>query len=80
MPNHAYSPYDAEGVEAQEPCPSCGSEDTISYLYHEGFSELECRHCGYNSEHDELGALMRYRGDLLEHNNLPPIPIKKIKA
>lgn len=74
--------WDAEGIEAQDICPECGSSDTVTYLYQEGFSELECRHCGYNSEHDEISDLTRYRGDLLERSQgpLPPVPTKKIKA
>lgn len=74
--------YDAEGRRANELCPQCGSTDTITYDYTEGFSELECEQCGFRSDGDELSALNRFRGDLKERAgvDLPPIPIKKMKA
>ena len=74
--------YDAEGRRAGETCPQCGSDKTITYDYQEGFSELECEVCGFRSDGDELSALNRFRGDLVEKQGgpLPPIPIKKLKA
>jgi len=74
--------YDAEGVELSEPCPQCGGENTVTYLYNEGFTELECRTCGFNSELEDIAELARYRGDLRERKGakLPPIPVKKLEA
>jgi hypothetical protein len=50
----------------------------------EGFSELECRACGYRSDAEELSALQRYTGDLLEspgaEADLPPVPMSPIEA
>lgn len=77
--------FDAEGTELGESCPRCESSDTVTYLYSEGFSELECRRCGYSSEALEIADLARFRGDLKEQDSgregeLPPIPIKKLDA
>jgi Zn ribbon nucleic-acid-binding protein len=74
--------FDAEGTELGEPCPQCESVDTVTYLYVEGFTELECRACGFTSEVQEIADLARYRGDLRERDttNLPPIPLKKLEA
>jgi Zn ribbon nucleic-acid-binding protein len=74
---------DAEGRRDDVPCPVCGSGDTITYDYVEGFSELECASCGYRSDADEISALQRYSGDLLEANashDAPPIPVRSLKA
>ena len=71
---------DAQGYYREESCPKCGSLDTISYLYHEGFDELSCQHCGYNSEDENLAfaseevLLATRRGVVL------PIPSKGLKA
>lgn len=74
--------FDAEGERRGDICPECGSYKTITYLYREGFSELECEACGFASDADELSALNRFRGDLKESTTgkLPPIPIKKLEA
>ncbi len=76
--------FDAEGLELGERCPRCESSDTVTYVYNEGFSELECRVCGYSSETEGVGDLTRYRGDLKERGDssaaLPPIPVKKLEA
>jgi Zn ribbon nucleic-acid-binding protein len=73
--------FDAEGWRLLEPCPNCGSTRTITYEYEEGFSELECEACGHLSDQEELSALNRYEGKLLEdESKLPPIPIKRLKA
>lgn len=74
--------YDAEGHRENVECPDCGSRKTISYHYQEGFSELECEACGFQSDQVELSALSRYRGDLLESSSdeLPPVPMKKMQA
>lgn len=73
--------YDAEGSHDGDLCPVCGSADTVTYHYREGFSELECRRCGHRSDADDLADLQRFSGDLLERDGqLPPIPFKKIEA
>lgn len=76
---------DAEGFHEQIPCPRCGSEQTVSFHYVEGFEELECPRCGYRSDAAEIAALTRFQGNLLEredeeHDDLPPIPIRTMKA
>lgn len=74
--------FDAEGSFENEHCPECGSTDTVTYSYREGFSELECRACGYRSDHEDLSELQRFSGDLLEGDESRPlpVPIKSIKA
>ncbi|MDQ3459489.1 MAG: hypothetical protein M3498_09370 [Deinococcota bacterium] len=72
--------WDAEGLEQGDICPECGSADTVTYEFSEGYSELECRCCGYATEQSDIAALTRYRGDLLEGGALPPVPVKKLKA
>lgn len=72
--------YDAEGVENQDICPACQSSNTITYLFHEGFSEIECYDCGFSSEAEDISDLTRYQNTLLEGSTLPPIPLKKMKA
>lgn len=72
---------DAEGSFDEAPCPACGSTNTLTYEYQEGFNELECRSCGYRSDQEELSALQRYSGDLLEADReSPPVPFKSMKA
>ncbi len=71
---------DAEGERRAEPCPQCGSQDTVTYVYTEGDTDLECRSCGFNSEAGDISDLTRYRGDLLEQKHVPPVPLKKLKA
>lgn len=75
--------FDAEGQRDETPCPECGSRDTITYHYVEGFSELECQSCGYRSDAEELSALQRFSGDLLESDEglaPPPVPMRSLKA
>ncbi len=74
--------FDAEGFELGDACPQCMASDTVTYLYAEGFSELECRRCGFSSEAAEIGDLARYPGDLRERDTptLPPVPVKKLEA
>ncbi len=74
--------FDAEGLELGESCPQCGSSDTVTYMYNEGFTELECRLCAYTSEAPEIADLARFRGDLKETgaSDAPPIPLKKLEA
>lgn len=74
--------FDGEGSFDDHPCPGCGSENTVTYAYNEGFSEIECRRCGYRSDQDELSALQRFDGELLEGDNdePPPVPLKAMKA
>ncbi len=75
--------FNAEGWHNQDPCPRCGSTQTITYEYDEGFSELECEACGFCSEAQELSDLARYRGELREAgepDDLPLIPFKKLDA
>lgn len=84
---------DAEGFHEEVPCPECGSHDTVTYRYVEGFSELECPNCGYRSDSQELADLTRYQGAVLERgrrrfsagpeaadDGLPPVPIRAMKA
>ena len=59
---------DAEGFHDEVPCPECGSVNTVTYRYVEGFSELECPTCGYRSDADELSDLTRYQGVVLERD------------
>lgn len=73
--------FDAEGHREGASCPECGSEDTVTYHYREGFEELECRTCGFRSDAEELAALQRYNGELLEGDEeLPPPPVRPLKA
>lgn len=84
---------DAEGFNEETPCPECGSVNTVTYRYVEGFSELECPNCGFRSDSQELADLTRYQGLVLERglpsghtfddraaDNLPPVPIRAMKA
>jgi hypothetical protein len=75
--------FDAEGSYEGTICPGCGRTNTVTYRYDEGFDELECLDCGYLSDQDELAALQRYGGELLEGDGadtLPAIPFRRIKA
>lgn len=74
--------FDGEGSFDDEPCPACGSENTITYHYDEGFSEVECRACGFSSDREELAELQRFTGELLETEGdpAPPVPFKALKA
>lgn len=73
---------DAEGFKEGFVCPQCGSTDTITYRYVEGFEEHECPHCGYEEGAAELDELTRYQSELLErdHESAPPIPRRSIEA
>lgn len=84
---------DAEGFHEETPCPECGSVNTVTYRYVEGFSELECPACGYRSDSQELADLTRFQGLVLEGEpqlgpaddptttvDLPPVPIRALKA
>lgn len=73
---------DAEGSQQGTECPRCGSTDTITFSYSEGFDELECPRCGYTSDEQELDSLTRYASELLEDDveNVPPIPRRSIQA
>lgn len=73
---------DAEGFREGVACPECGSTETITFRYVEGFEEHECPECGYRSDAEELDALTRYASDLLEGVSHRPIPIprRSIKA
>ncbi|MEM7734354.1 MAG: hypothetical protein AAF267_01070 [Deinococcota bacterium] len=75
-----YDAYDAEGIERGDVCPACQSDNTVTYVYHEGFIEIDCRDCGFSSEAAGIADLTRYGGELLEASPMPPIPLKKIKA
>lgn len=59
---------DAEGFHEDVPCPECGSVNTVTYRYVEGFTELECQACGYRSDAEELSDLTRYQGAVLERH------------
>lgn len=73
--------FDAEGLELGEVCPQCESTDTVTYTYTEGFTELECRRCGYSSEASDIADLARFRGELKEESDArPPFPVKKLEA
>jgi len=58
--------FDAEGHDDGPPCPRCGSGPTWRFAYAEGFEELECRACGWRSDEEELHALRRATGEVLE--------------
>jgi uncharacterized metal-binding protein (TIGR02443 family) len=72
--------WDAEGSRDGETCPKCKSTKTITYHYKEGFTELECENCGYQSDMADIDQLTRYRGELKEKTREPLIPFKKLKA
>lgn len=75
------SPIDAIIYHGVDACPQCNSNDTETYSYPEGFSELRCHACGYDSEAEEISALLRYEGTLLEKKrSILPLPSKAIKA
>ena len=74
---------DAEGFHEHAPCPSCGSRRTVTFHYREGFEEIECEACGYRSDADEIAALTRYAGGVLERerdDEATPVPIRTLKA
>jgi len=68
--------FDPESCRGEDPCPQCGSLNTLSHDYPEGFSDLECLSCGYRSDAQEIAELTRFEGALLEI----PMPVKKLKA
>ncbi len=76
--------FDATGSRDEETCPRCGSDATITYHYEEGFDELECSSCGYVSDAEELAALQRFDGQLLEAEEGQGTPLirprQRIKA
>ncbi|MCA9838354.1 MAG: hypothetical protein KC422_15670 [Trueperaceae bacterium] len=72
--------WDAEGSRDGETCPNCQSTKTITYHYAEGFTELECEACGYQTDLSDLDQLTRFRGELKEKTKATPIPFKKLKA
>ncbi len=76
--------FDAEGVNQQVPCPSCGSERTVTWMFDVGPDELECRDCGYRSDAASLRDLQRDAGDVLEGDGsegLPaPTKVRSLKA
>jgi Zn ribbon nucleic-acid-binding protein len=73
--------FGAEGFKEDERCPQCASTDTVTYRYPEGFSELECRSCGFSTEAEAIGELTRYLGELREgRGRRPPVPLKKLEA
>lgn len=74
--------YDAEGFHEGVECPQCGSTDTITFRYYDGFEEHECPACGYHEGAEELDALTRYESPLLERRRLKgvPIPRRSMKA
>ena len=73
---------DAEGFREGAECPDCGSTDTVTFRYREGFEEVECPNCGYRSDDEELDLLTRYSADLLEDDTTEelPIPRRSIQA
>lgn len=66
--------YDAEGSHDGDRCPECGSANTITWHFREGFDELECRACGYRSDAAEISALRRDAVDLLRRDDRAPLP------
>lgn len=68
---------DAEGSHEGIPCPECGSLDTITYRYVEGFEEHECPACGYTDWGEELADLIRDGGELLERRHDLPLPLPR---
>ncbi|MBX3142413.1 MAG: YheV family putative metal-binding protein [Trueperaceae bacterium] len=72
---------DAEGFHEQTPCPECGSPETVTYYYNEGFEELECSACGYRSDTQSVSDLQRESGEVLEHRHSGvTLPIRRIEA
>ncbi|MFO7546108.1 MAG: hypothetical protein R6W77_11520 [Trueperaceae bacterium] len=58
----------------------------MTFHYDEGFTELECPACGYRSDAEEIAALRRYAGDVLEKRRVEPtipnraLPLRNLKA
>jgi hypothetical protein len=71
--------FDPESRRSEDPCPRCGSLNTLSHDY-PGFSDLECLECGYRSDAEEIAELTRFEGALLERDPSLPMPVKKLKA
>lgn len=75
---------DAEGTFAGDICPECGSLETVTYHYREGYCELECLHCGFNSEPDDVSDFVRDSGALCERERpdrrAMTVPVKRLKA
>lgn len=72
---------DAEGFHEQMPCPECGSSETVTYYYNEGFEELECAQCGFRSDRASVADLQCATGDVLERGQVDAvIPIRSIEA
>ena len=76
---------DAEGFHEMTPCPRCGSRDTVTFHYREGFEELECGSCGFRSDAEEIASLTRFAGGVLERADQDgeqeiPVPIRTLKA
>lgn len=69
--------YDAEGSFDGVPCPECGSDRTISWHFAEGFDELECRACGYQSDALAMAELERASGDVLKRDDEVEAPTPK---
>lgn len=68
---------DAEGSFDGVPCPDCGSEETISWRFAEGFDELECRTCGFRSDAGAIADLERAAGDVLKGDDEVDVPAPK---
>ena len=66
--------FDAEGHDDGPACPACGAAPTTRFAYAEGFEEHECGACGWRSDEEELMALRRASGDLLEREPSTPSP------
>ncbi len=76
---------DAEGFRENAPCPRCGSRETVTFHYREGFEELECGSCGFRSDAEEIASLTRFSGVVLEREGRSeerqvPVPIRTLKA
>ncbi|MFU8889765.1 MAG: hypothetical protein ACNA8N_14310 [Trueperaceae bacterium] len=66
--------FDAEGHEDGPACAVCGAAPTWRFVYAEGFEELECRACGWRSDEEDLHALRRATGEVLEREHADVAP------
>jgi len=73
---------DAEGFKEGIPCPNCGSKQTITFYFAEGFTELECESCYFRSDWKDAARLQQDLGDLLTSDASINMPgnIKPLKA
>jgi len=72
--------YDATGSYDEEECPRCGNRDTVTWHFADGFEEMECRTCGWVSDAEELAALQRFGGRVLEREDSTGSPVNRLSA